>query len=84
MPMTNTYKLMKIFKMEQREVKKYAKKVLKQHGYTPNLGDGFIMAQGDLPVILVAHMDTVFKTPKYVAYDIKKGYNERQDWVGRR
>ena len=32
MPMTNTYKLMKIFKMEQGEVKEYAKKVLKQHG----------------------------------------------------
>lgn len=82
MPMTNTYKLMKIFKMEQGEVKEYAKKVLKQHGYTPNLGDGFIMAQGDLPVILVAHMDTVFKTPKYVAYDIKKGIMSAKTGLG--
>ena len=80
--MTNTYKLMKILKMEQREVKKYGKKVLKQHGYTTKLGDGFLMAQGDLPVILVAHMDTVFKAPKYVDYDIKKGIMSAKTGLG--
>jgi len=64
--MRNKHILMKILKMTQNEVKVYAKKQLKLSGYSPILRDGFIYAEGDLPVLLVAHMDTVFKAPKYV------------------
>ena len=66
--MTNIDKQMmfKILKMTQREVKQYAKKVLKKHGYKPVLNDGYIYAKGEIPVGLLAHMDTVFREPDYV------------------
>lgn len=47
--------------MKQSEVKRYAKKELKNYGYNPILQDGFLYAEGNVPVMLLAHMDTVFK-----------------------
>ena len=50
-----------ICKMSQLEVKEYAKKFLASAKYSPVVDDGFVYAKGDVPVLLVAHMDTVHK-----------------------
>lgn len=57
----NIKKLIKIFKMSQKELKKYVQKELKKAGYEVQSDDGYVYAQGSFPVLLVAHMDTVHK-----------------------
>lgn len=64
----NTKKLVKILKMKQREVKRYCKGALKHYGYEPVLQDGYLYAKGNLPVVLMAHMDTVFGNPKHLIF----------------
>lgn len=48
-----------ICRMTQAEVKEYMMQYLTSKNYTPISEDGFLYAKGDLPVLLVAHMDTV-------------------------
>lgn len=48
-----------ICKMTQHEVKQYMKGYLTNHKYSVVDQDGFLYAKGDVPVLLVAHMDTV-------------------------
>lgn len=48
-----------ICKMTQHEVKKYMKDYLSSNNYNVVDEDGFLYAKGDVPVLLVAHMDTV-------------------------
>ena len=48
-----------ICKMTQPEVKAYMKSFLTSKKYEPIDEDGFLYAKGDVPVLLVAHMDTV-------------------------
>lgn len=67
----DTSKLIKILKMKQMDLKEYLYQELRLYGYKPVYMDGFILAEGKIPVALVAHMDTVFAPPKYVEY--KKG-----------
>ena len=56
----NIKRFIKICKMSQDEVKKYATKRLNTtHGVY--MEDGFVYAKGTFPVLLVAHMDTVHK-----------------------
>ena len=43
----------------QPELKKYVAKRLTEIGYKPTVKDGFVYAKGTVPVLLVAHMDTV-------------------------
>lgn len=50
-----------ICKMTQPEVKKYMTEYLESSGYDPKVEDGFVYAEGDIPVLLVAHMDTVHR-----------------------
>lgn len=50
-----------ICRMTQPEVKKYMKEYLTSNQYAPIDGKGFLYAKGDVPVLLVAHMDTVHK-----------------------
>ena len=50
-----------ICKMTQAEVKTYMKNYLTNLGYDVIDEDGFLYAKGDVPVLLVAHMDTVHK-----------------------
>lgn len=47
--------------MTQKEVKTYMKKYLTSKKYEVIDEDGFLYAKGDVPVLLVAHMDTVHK-----------------------
>lgn len=48
-----------ICKMTQREVKLYMHKYLASKQYSVINRDGFLYAKGDVPVLLVAHMDTI-------------------------
>lgn len=50
-----------ICKMTQPEVKAYMKSYLSSHKYNVVDEDGFLYAKGTVPVLLVAHMDTVHK-----------------------
>lgn len=59
----NTLCLERIVKMNQHELKEALKDELTERGYQPISQKGFLYAQGDVPVLLVAHMDTVHKQP---------------------
>lgn len=50
-----------ICRMTQAEVKKYMRDYLSSKKYDVIYEDGFLYAKGDIPVLLVAHMDTVHK-----------------------
>ena len=49
----------KILKQDQSSLKRYLKKRLKRLGYDPVLDDGYLYAKGNVPVLLIAHLDTV-------------------------
>lgn len=51
----------KVFRMTQRELKKYLINFLVSAGYKPVCDGKFIYAVGSLPVATVAHLDTVHK-----------------------
>lgn len=51
-----------ICRMTQHEVKQYMKGYLASYKYKVIDQDGFLYAKGDVPVLLIAHMDTVHKT----------------------
>lgn len=60
----------KILKPKQDYLKKLVVKYLEMKEYKPIIGDGFVYAKGDIPIMLVAHMDTVHKEqPKDIFYD---------------
>lgn len=50
-----------ICRMTQQGVKEYMHAYLVECGYSPTSEDGFLYAKGTIPVLLVAHMDTVHK-----------------------
>lgn len=59
----------KILKLDQSELKRYAKNCLKELGYNPILADGYLYAEGEIPVLLLAHLDTVHKEkPRDIVY----------------
>ena len=59
--------------VSQETLKKVLYKFLKQHYKKVTYHEDFILAQGTIPIALVAHMDTVFKAPpKEIFYDRKK------------
>ena len=61
--MKRNNKLEDIIKKSQKELKKYLIPELTGLGYKPVAKDGFIYAEGSLPVMLVAHLDTVYEHP---------------------
>lgn len=67
----------KIVQMTQPQLKKYCQKQLSKLGYeTIENKNGFLYAAGDVPVLLVAHMDTVhFHSVKEIFYQKGKIYS---------
>ena len=62
--------LIKILKMTESELKKYVYNYLINMYMKPVNKSGFVYAEGEIPVLLVAHLDTVFKRPpETVLYD---------------
>lgn len=54
--------------MTQNEVKEYMKSYLTSKQYEVICEDGFLYAKGDIPVMIVAHMDTVHKEqPSFIS-----------------
>lgn len=59
--------------VSQESLQQVLYKFLKQHYKKVLYDESFLVAEGDIPIALVAHMDTVFKTPAYeLFYDRKK------------
>ena len=54
-------KFEKICQMSDIRLKKYVEMELKNTHTDITVGDGFVFAKGTIPVLLVAHMDTVHK-----------------------
>lgn len=48
-----------ILRMRQKELKLFLSTYLKEQGYTVTRQKGFLYAKGEVPVLLVAHLDTV-------------------------
>ena len=62
----------KICRMSQKDLKKFVTKKLKETHNKVIEGDGYVYAQGEFPVLLVAHLDTVHKElPRELIYDKK-------------
>lgn len=59
----DTLCLKSIVKLTQKELKEVLAFELTEQGYQPISKNGFLYAEGDVPVLLVAHMDTVHKQP---------------------
>lgn len=58
-----------ILKLSQVELKDALNKELQMNGYTSTAKDGFLYAPGTVPVLLVAHLDTVHdKAPSIICY----------------
>lgn len=55
--------LLKILFMTQSELKIFLYKTLAGYGYTPCWADGYLYAEGNIPIMLLSHMDTVHKEP---------------------
>ena len=51
----------KIVRKDQKELKRYLKVKIEELGYATQESDGWLFGTGKLPVLLVAHMDTVHK-----------------------
>ena len=60
-----------ILKKSQKELKKLMYHKLKEYGYTPIAEKGFLYAKGEIPVLLIAHLDTVHSKP--VKYPLFSG-----------
>lgn len=59
----------KLCSMSQLNVKSHCGNGLKNMGYKPVYRRGFLFAKGELPILLVAHLDTVhFQEPKEFIY----------------
>lgn len=59
-----------ILNHSQEDLKIVLENFLESHGYKPTIGDGFLYAKGTIPILLVAHMDTVHKQKiKDIFYD---------------
>ena len=60
----------KICRMSQKSLKNHLKQKLCAAYSNVIVGDGYIYAQGNFPVLLMAHLDTVHKElPKIIVYD---------------
>ena len=58
----------RVLKFRQNDLKKYCKRVLKKFGYSPKCQAGFLYAEGEIPIMLIAHLDTVHEVPKNLVY----------------
>lgn len=62
-----------IFKLPEIQLKRALENDLKVMSYEPVMKDGFLYAEGSVPVLLVAHLDTVHREPATVICKTQKG-----------
>ena len=71
----------RVLKFKQSDLKKYCKRVLTSFGYKVKSAKGYLYAEGDIPVMLIAHMDTVHaEIPKDIVY--KNNYITSPQGIG--
>lgn len=58
----------KILRLKQKDLKMLCLKYLISKDYEVNYGDGYVYGEGDIPVMLVAHLDTVHRELPYHIY----------------
>ena len=76
-------KFEQICKMSQVVLKKYAENQLKYTHTDITVGDGFVFAKGTIPILLVAHMDTVHdRLPNLIVYDKEKDSMSCSEGIG--
>lgn len=63
--------LVNLLKMTELELKEYVYNYLVDRNMKPIKRDGFVYAKGKIPILLVAHLDTVFKVPEIILCDEK-------------
>lgn len=64
----------KILRFSQKDLKDYCEKMLEYYEYEIINDDGFLYGKGDIPIMLVAHMDTVHKDkPSDIYFDTEQG-----------
>lgn len=72
-----------ILKLTQEELKKALHKEMREIGYQPISKDGFLYAPGSVPVLLVAHLDTVHqKIPEIICYSKDERYIMSPQGIG--
>ena len=78
------YELFKIIvQSSQTKLQKILYKILKRHYKNIINTSDYIIAQGDIPLALVAHMDTVFKLPpEQIYFDRQQGVLWSPDGLG--
>lgn len=75
--------LSEILKQTQTELLGKLKTLLIEKGYEMFVTDRYLFAKGTIPVMLIAHLDTVHKTPpKELFYDKKKDVLWSPDGIG--
>ncbi len=65
-------KLISVLKLTQQELKSTLYSYLLKKKMNPIFEDGFLYAEGSMPVLLVAHIDTVFEEPPKRLFYSKK------------
>ncbi len=73
-------KLTYFLKLTQEELKVEIYNYLLQKKLRPIYEDGFLYAEDDIPILLVAHMDTFFEEqPKQLFYNKKEVNYKKRD-----
>lgn len=73
----------RICRMTQKGVKKFVESELKKTHQDITVDDGFVYAQGEFPVLLVAHMDTVHsRLPNTIVYGKDKDVISSPNGIG--
>ena len=75
-----TNNLYTLLKADEKQVRKIIIECLKDNGYDPVVTKDFIYAEGTVPVMLLAHYDTVPKPPRFIKNDqgILTGFTARK------
>lgn len=72
-----------ILQMRQKDLKRQLDRLLRKQGYEVINKHGFLYAKGTVPVLLVAHLDTVHREiPRIICYSSDKRYMMSPQGIG--
>ena len=72
-----------VLRLRQPELKRVLQEELLEMGYSPSSGKGFLYAAGEIPVLLVAHLDTVhYEPPNIICYSKDGRYMMSPQGIG--
>lgn len=77
------HRLVKLCRLTQQQLKQHVIWELKELYDNVIVGDGYVLAQGDFPVLLVAHLDTVHEElPREIIFDERQGILSSPQGIG--